>query len=366
MPVLAASDLFSPDCPATRFYNLLPGDADSPRKALPPQRTWDECFEHLRSAEFDEVEQDTLDALTLLLLAPDFSPPPVRDLRTLANHCTRLYIQAFRERSPRTLAKMSLQRLNFFLRSILDRDAPPPAGAYETPLDGLCPWDWIELPGGTLRVVSGAPNVILERSAGGRRTWHQGLPTQADVLAPGEVGIGSFYSNGASLLRGETLEHIEHDEPVVLLFDRGGRRLMLDARGRMLDCRGGEPLLRVPVGVVARARRSASRLYVIDWTTIGRLQVVDLDRGTIEPVDVSPVLIPNDIVEIGRFRYLLDKQQGQVFKFDGDWRLVDRRGAFGRGAGRLFDPLTIRPSADCRWLRVLNWVPATMTWMPMF
>jgi hypothetical protein len=370
MPALAFMDLFSPDCPATRFYDVLPGDADAPRGDGCSRTNWAECFARLRKATFDEVEQPTLDELALLLLAPNLAVPPHAELRALADHCSRLYIQAFRERSAQTLKKMSLQRLNFFLRSLLDREVLPPPGAYETPLDGLCPWDWLETPAGTLRVVSGEPNIVLESSSG-RRTWRQGLPTQADAIRPGAISIGSFYSDGASLLRGETLQHVEHDAPVVLLFEHAGRPAMLDARGRLFDwldgaAAPGPPRMQLDVGVVARARRFASRLYVIDWTTIGNLQAVDLNRDTVERLDVSPVMVPNDVAEFGGFRYLLDKQQGQVFKFDDAWRLVARQCGFGRGPGRLFDPLTIRPSADGRWLRVLNWAPATLTSIPIF
>ena len=370
MPALASIDLFSPDCPATRFYDVLPGDADAPGIAGYPGQTWAACFAKLRGATLSEVQQPALDDLTLLLLAPNLTVPPQAELQALADHCSRLYIQAFRERSAETLKKMSLQRLNFFLRSLLDREVLPPPDAHETPLDGLCPWDWLETPDGTLRIVSGEPNIVLETSSG-RRTWRQGLPTQADAVRPGEISIGSFYSDGASLLRDETLKRVEHDAPVVLLFVYAGRKLLLDARGRLFDwldgsATPGPPRMQLDVGVVARARRFASRLYVIDWTTLGSLQAVDLDRGTVERVDVSPLLVPNDIAEVGGFRYLLDKQQGQVFKFDSGWRLVARQCGFGRGPGRLFDPLTIRPSADGRWLRVLNWAPATMSWIPIF
>ena len=64
--------------------------------------------------------------------------------------------------------------------------------------------------------------------------------------------------------------------------------------------------------------------------------------------------------------YVVDKQQGHIFKFDPEFRPVSRQCGFGRGPGRLFDPIVIHPAPDGTRLQVMNWVPGSIVTVPRF
>ena len=55
----------------------------------------------------------------------------------------------------------------------------------------------------------------------------------------------------------------------------------------------------------------------------------------------NPVYLVNDICLANNFFYIVDKQQGFVFKYDKNFKFISKSLHFGVGKGCLYDPISI-------------------------
>jgi hypothetical protein len=112
------------------------------------------------------------------------------------------------------------------------------------------------------------------------------------------------------------------------------------------------------------ARLFGDALYCMDNADFGHVTRLDLGSGEAMRLSTAPVQVCNDLVEIGDVLYLIDKQQGSVFKFSKDFDYIGRRLTFGRGASQLVDPVSLR-AMDGK-LRVVSWLTGRLTCLVAF
>lgn len=342
------------------YYDVLPTDLDAVPHGMPNGADWAEHFESLMGASFRAIKQRWLDELAQYLFSRRDWPFPPEQIKALADHISHLYIRALRTSETDVRKKMSLQRVNFFLRSILDADCPAAPEASEVKVGCLCPWDWIEADGCEVYIASARPNVVVRY---GKAVWESqlGLPTQIDRISDGTFSLGSHYTDGGYRISGRNVQFVPHQAPIVLQFAHEETEFYLDALGHLCEAGSRKVVTVAPISRVSRARRFGSQLYVISWTVPSVMYVCRLDRHQWHTVSLKDVLLPNDLLRVDDHFYVVDKQQGKIFKYDTDFRLIRTECGFGRGPGRLFDPIAIRSSPDGRYLRVMNWVPCTIT-----
>jgi len=365
MSTVLQNTLFDRVTDPTEYYDLLPTDGRPIDLSCLPESSWGDLFSVLIDSTLDTIEQSRLDELALFLLQAADRDLPRRQLRALADHFSLLYVQALHERTKHVRKKMSVQRLNFFLRNILDTQVPTVPGASETKLRHLCPWDWTIQEETEIYVVSGRPNLVVLRG-GAETDLHLGLPTQVDVIDEGLFSIGSYYSDGGYRFSNRGAEFVPHDAPIILQFRFDGREWFLDSRGRLMDGSSGKVLCVAPTSHVTRARRFGRMLYVMDWTVASIIHTFDLVQQSWQTRSTPGVFLPNDLLRLDDDLYVVDKQQGHLFKFDPEFRPVDRQCGLGRGPGRLFDPIAIHASSDGTRLQIMNWVPGSIVSVPRF
>ena len=348
------------------FYDILPSDGwqVDASAAISPE-TFDTLLTRLSEVTLDDVAESDLDAVRVALLAGQGRDLPAPRLTQLADHASRLYARLLEGGKSRRSLRMKLQQLNFFLRDILDRGIDTDLDALgETPLDVPAPWDWLDLEQGSLLLTSGDPNV--------RWTWNGapgsqscGFPSQLDEIAPGSVSIGSIFSDGAYLFDAGTLTPVPHTRPLALLFRWQDALWAVDYDGRIFPlAQGPQAGIQAPLAQVDRVRRIGDQLYLSDWTRPGEIVVVRLDSLTAVTQPLPGVLLLNDICAGPRGFYVVCKQQGKVFAYDAAFAPRGTRLGFGRGHGRLFDPLSLRVSGDT--LQVLNWITGSLIALKAF
>lgn len=353
-PLLRPADVTA-EADSFHFYGLLPGDpyelsADWPSLDLGAEA---------RSAQRDLADTAALDRVTLALLAHRAAPlPDGLDWQGLADACTRSYARQLQPDGRRAL-RMRLGRVNFMLRALLDLERADDAAILtERRLEQRFPWDWLPLPEGELVAASQELNLHYMRAGQTPVAMRLGLPTQLDALADGRVAIGSCYSDGWQAWGGKAPEVFTRPRPVVLVFEQDGERYELDADGAVRRSGNTEMWAQMPLRAVWRARRLGSRVVAADWGEAGSLAVLDLDTWRCGKIGTGPVLITNDICELDGRYYLIDKMQGRVFAFDLDFSPLGARMHFGKGYGKLYDPISIRVHQGN--LHVLSWITSSL------
>ena len=340
-----------------RFYTTLPGDD---LNLSPDWPTID--LLSAGAAVARDATEDTLNHLALGLLGSRGTPLPAGfDWFALAYACSLAYARQLRPDGRRPL-RMRLVRAVYMLRDRLDAFAP---NDMEILAERRFPrgyaWDWIPLADGDAVIDCGnGDNLHCFDSDGGERLGLRlGLPTQIDQLADGRIAIGSTYSDGwhawndADGAKSHTRPH-----PVALLLEHGGERLELGVDGVLRRSGGTVEVTRLPLGAVGRARHIGDLLIAMDWSEAGWMFVLDLGDMTCRRVSSAPVILVNDICRLDDSYYLVDKMQGQVFAFDLDFRYRESRMKFGKGFGRLYDPIAIR--AHEGFLHILSWVTGSL------
>jgi hypothetical protein len=353
--VLHPSDITGATKDTFRFYNLLPSDdytlaPDWPRLDL---RTAGEAV--ARGATIE-----TLDALTLCLLASREAPLPGDvDWTSIADACARGYSRELGPNGQRPL-RMSLARANFMLRDLLDLELANDCEILEERrFEQGFVWDWLPLTDGEVIADSRQENIHHLACGHSRPSVRLGLPTQVDPLSDGRIAVGSCYSDGwhAWNVAGQP-ESFARVRPVVLVFEHGGHCWELDVDG-VIRCDGSKaPVVRLPIRAVWCARRIGDFVFASDWGDAGMLAVFDLRDQTCHRISSGPVLLTNDICWLHDQYYVLDKMQGRVFAFDESFSFRQSRMRFGKSAGRLYDPISIRPHLDN--LHVLSWITGSL------
>lgn len=360
LPVLHPADVTAAPADSFRFYGLLPSDtydlaADWPIADLRQMAA-------LAQGQLQRriVEPQTLDHLALALLAHRLAPlPDGLDWLALADACAHGYAEQLRPEGQRSL-RMRLMRLNFMLRDLLDCGCPDDAEIVtERRFEQGFVWDWLPLANGQVIADSRQQNVHHLEICAPQVPQRLGLPTQIDALSDGRVAVESCYSDGwFAWSPNASAQFFPRQRPIVLVFEQDGERFELDADGAVR--RGDEAAIRVqlPIRHVWCARRVGELVVASDWSEAGWLVVLNLQTWRAERISSGPVLLTNDICEMDGCYYLIDKMQGRVFAFDRDFSPLGARLRFGKGPGRLYDPIAIR--AYQGHLHVLSWITGAL------
>lgn len=347
------------------WYDLLPGDPVRIQGDNDPRSSVELAELLLSSAHLDDSRIIDILAAKLLNRCPAvrgydrWSELSFRLSQTMSVNLTATGSRPLRMRA---------QRLNYYLQSVIDTTAQGIEGVdlvlAERPLQGSKPWDYFRREGEEWWVTSDQDNIHRQRFGAGESHWRRGLPTQIDEMPDGRLAFGSIYTPGAVLTDGCDWESVEHDAPVILVFSHDGQRFLLDHYGRIWADRQRRLITQVSRPQVHFARCFDGVVYCLDNMDFGHLTTYDMVSGETLRMCILPVWVCNDIVAVGDVRYLIDKQQGSVFKFDRDWRFQRRVLRFGRGPGHLQDPVSLRHQSGR--LLIVSWLSARLTEIEAF
>lgn len=357
---LRAAD-FLVDGGSFQYYRLLPSDDLLLEEAWPTVDL--QAVGQVLSAPgaVEQGKDEDLDALTLATLAHGAVPlPDTVDWKSLADRLALLYARNLKRDGSRAL-RMKAARANFFLRDLLDvsfgNDA---AVTQERRFPAGFVWDWMPWNAGEIIADSRRSNIHY-RSGSGQdwQSFSAGLPTQMDVVSAGTVAVTSCYSNGwFRWAPGGGARLLLHHCPVVMAFAVQGDCFFIDRYGVVFREGRPDPLIRLPVDTVWRARLVDGKVFVSDWGEPRRLTVLDPDGWQISVIDSGPVLLTNDLCKVGEAYYVIDKMQGRVFSYDESFVAKDERMSFGKAVGRLYDPITLRFHDGN--LHVLSWLTGAL------
>lgn len=312
--------------------------------------------------------ENDLDALTCSLFAHGAnSLPRSVDWHSLADSVSMVYARQLKSDGVRSL-RMKAARANFFLRDLMDvgRDV---ADGYlgERRFARGFTWDWLPWREGEVIADSGAENVHYHPPGADKdvQSLALGLPTQFDVLTHAHIAVTSCYSPGwHEWMPGNAARFHAHHCPVTLSFSLGNDRFFLDRNGAVFHLGSDKPICRLPVDAVWRARLVEGKVFVSDWSEPRRITVLDTDGWGISIVDSGPVLLMNDLCKVDATYYVIDKMQGRIFSYDERFMPKEARMSFGKGAGRLYDPITLRFHHGN--LRVLSWLTGALAEIKAF
>ena len=150
----------------------------------------------------------------------------------------------------------------------------------------------------------------------------------------------------------------------MLFFDFDGVVCFIDYRGGIYNSKTLKQLHLVDINEVSKVRLINGVLYMFDWSKAKAIICFDLETHKQELIVLDAILLGNDICSYDDHFYILDKQQGHVFKYDSRFNLADHMLGFGKGIGRLYDPISIRVVGN--GFQVLNWVTSKIVTMDVF
>lgn len=361
---LSRSRLLDLDLDPLTFYNTLPADGLISDKEV-QEINWDDLPTRLLESKFEHFEQNDLERATLLLASPKAFELPMNQMKAMADHFSQEYIDCLRSESKARKKKMLVQRLNFFLRSLIDSNVDIPEGSHSAPLPYQCPWDWIQREQTAIYIISEEKNVVWKQDNQDPKYYRLGLPTQADDIDGTRFSIGSHYTQGGYMMSELETRHVNHDRPIVLIFEHQGKRLFVDSLGFLYDLKSRELIFEFKSGLASKVRKFGSSLYLLNWTEISTLFVLDLNQLCEQRISLKEIFIVNDLILLNDTFYMVDKQQGYLFVYDKNFKLLKKFLGLGRDSGKLFDPVSIRPSNKEGWLDILNWVPGTISSVPV-
>jgi hypothetical protein len=262
--------------------------------------------------------------------------------------------------------RMHAQRLIYYLQAIIDVNNPTESGyvVSEIILDTHKPWDYLRNGEVEWWLSSGENNLHCRDVNGKILSWRAGMPTQFDLLSDSVLAVGSIYTNGAILVRAAELYLLTHNCPVVLVFDFDEERFFLDHDSCLWKENNHEKILGAVRPQVHFARCFDGVIYLMDNSDFGHITTIDMKSLQVSRQPVLPVQVCNDLVIVNGIKYLIDKQQGCVFKFDENWKFKTKILKFGRGYGDLLDPVSIRCLDEK--LYVVSWLTGCLTKLNLF
>lgn len=344
------------------WYDLLPGDGITICE-MPHAPSIDQLRDELLSAEVMQANNiDLLAAQLLGLPSPLCSPAR---WKALAQRISRTMAEQLTSCGNRAL-RMRAQRLNYYIEALI---AAPPSKqdrqsvAVEQMLQGIKPWDYVEHMGSTWWVSSGSPN-IYRKDQSTQQQWTLGLPTQLDPLSIDRLAAGSIYSNGAYIYCDGHWSNLAHDAPIPLVFEHNSELFFLDHYGQVWRDQPRQRIGHVAREQVHFARHFNGLIYCLDNSDYGHITTFDIASRHAERHSVQPVQVCNDLFVTEGHCYLIDKQQGSVFKFDRNFRFLERRLQFGRQDTQLLDPVSIRITG--KHLQVVSWLSQKLTQLHVF
>ena len=159
--------------------------------------------------------------------------------------------------------------------------------------------------------------------------------------------------------------HVNHDQPIVLIFKHRDTMFFVDSMGFLYNLESRELVFEFKSGPVSKARKIGSSLYLLNWTETSTLFILSLDQPGVQRISLKDIFIVNDLIMWNDTFYMVDKQQGYLFVYDKNFKLQKKTLGLGRGFGKLFDPVSIRPSNKEGWLSILNWIPGDISSVPV-
>lgn len=346
------------------WYDLLPGD---PVRVILEEETGsaaDIADEIL--LDKSEIDCGKLDLLAATLLNQCPSVTEYRRWPELAYRLSQVMSQNLTASGSRSV-RMHAQRLVYYLQSIIDAGNSTEGLKYivtEKPLDAQKPWDYLKLNGNEWWISSEENNLHCLEVTGKKLCWKAGMPTQLDLLPDGVLSVGSIYSEGAILINGSDWEHINHHCPIVLVFEFHGERYFLDHNAELWKYAQNMKVLDAICPQAHFARYFDGVVYVMDNGDFGHITIIKMESLDISRQAILPVQVCNDLAVVDDSKYLIDKQQGSVFKFDKDWQFETRVLNFGRGRGDLLDPVSIR--CQNGKLYVVSWLTGRLSELHLF
>lgn len=338
------------------YYNFLPSDQLRITGDVPSQTAL-ELARQLLGREPDDALNSHLDALSIKLINEFDTLPKDEVWHQLADQMAHWYAQTLRPSGSKTV-RMRSQLVNFFLRDVLEFNANDDTEVEVSTLPALCPWDFLRLDDRDIWLTSDNENVVQHYHNGLIKRSRCGLPTRMDLLPDGRVSIHSLYSPGSWLLEGSEETHLEHDTPIILVFNYKERYYFIDFRGYIYDMETRKRKTELLLEQIHFARLCEGRVFLIDCCRVGKIFELILEDFSLCEHDISPIIICNDLCWIEDKFYLIDKEQGSVFAFTEHFEYKEKKLHFGRGRGRLWDPAAIRSVGD--EIQVLNWFTNTI------
>lgn len=352
----------SQDHDSLSWYNLMPLDGASVSD-IPDQHD----INHLRDKLLQAQQPDPaeLNILAALLLGQKDQLDPLDKWQRLAELLSLWMAQELTSGGSRLL-RMQAARLNYYIETLIsasDSERDQQIILDEYGLLGEKHWDYVKHLNSSWWISSGLPS-LYRQDLQSIQTWHLELPTQLDPLPDGRLAVGSIYSNGAMLRDEKHWLRLTHTEPVPLVFQYDEHLYFIDHHGSIWSDAPRECVKHTACRQVHFARYSNGRVYCMDNSDYGHITIVDMATSTHHRQSVLPVRVCNDIAFGEDCYYLIDKQQGSVFKFDQNFIFISRVLSFGRGKGCLLDPVAIH--ADTEKIHVVSWLSNKLTIIARF
>ncbi len=362
MRALCFEDFVNTGLDSLSWYDLLPGDGASIND-IPEAVSIDQLRERLLST--DRLKPLDIDLLAAHLLGITKPIKPLNSWKVLAQHISRFMSEQLKANGNRSL-RMRAQRLNYYIEALI-AERPSESDKQlliaEKNLKGMKPWDFVKHHGATWWISSGAPNIYRDND-NHLEQWTLDLPTQLDPLPNGDLSVGSLYSNGALLHGVNGWSRLSHPHPVPLIFIRNGTRFFVDRHGRVWRDLPRQQVGQASCKQVHFARYFNGIVYCMDNSDYGNITLFDMEASISRGYSVLPVQVCNDIAVTDEYCYLIDKQQGSVFKFDRCFNFVSRALSFGREEACLLDPVSLRRYRDK--LLVTSWLANKVTILRCF
>ncbi|MFN8995794.1 MAG: hypothetical protein ACK5X3_19315, partial [Pseudomonadota bacterium] len=346
------------------WYDHMPGDIRI--RDIPDSPSLSACISSLTTNP-SSITPTELDVLAAHLANGHTDAVQKEIWLRCSEQASRLFSQHLTANGSRTI-RMRAQRLHYYILTLMAEKTPIRGDLVEseTLLDVTKPWDYMPHPTGVWWLSCDKENVHWRGPDGADRHDTLGLPTQLDPLDDAWICIGSIYSQGCTISNGITHQHIPHDAPLVLVWrDASGALYGIDHCAAIWRLDPREQIARLPCTQVHFARINGGKLYALDNGQFGAICIYDIATHNVKIQSTLPVWVANDIAFTPSHFYLIDKQQGYIFKFNRQWEFEEKILAFGRGYGRLLDPVSIR-FIDGNRLQVISWLNGKLTILSVF
>jgi len=353
------------------FYSVMP--SDYLKKEDHFQASYSEEEFSLLVSDFIEKNITNISVSSIKLLLQyiflNFKKIKInKNIEYLALHFSLLYSSALFDENKREI-RMWLQYANYCLRDLIERDVIE-LHSSEKRLNFNCPWDILYREDYHFLICSEKSSFISFKKNELNDKHSLGLPTQTDFFHASEISIGSYYTNGGYTYdyQNKVIKFIDHVAPIVLIFSHNQTTFFIDFYGKIFilsnDTKHEFFDLKT---MVCRARYIKGSLYISNWKLPFNIILFDVDKEISSKVKV-PTILTNDMIEFKNNFYLIDKQQGNVFKTNNNFNLMDKKLSFGKGLGKLIDPISIRIAENHEGanLIILNWVCSRLVSLDMF
>jgi hypothetical protein len=291
-----------------------------------------------------------------------------KNLEILALHFSLLYSAALFDENKREI-RMWLQYANYCLRDLIERDTGKTKSS-EKKLNFNCPWDILFIEDYYFLICSEKYNFFSFKKNGMTDKYSLNLPTQIDFFHTRKISIGSYYANGGYTYdyQNKVIKFIDHVSPILLIFFHNQTTFFIDFYGKIFIISNNTRYEFFDLKtLVCRVRYIKGSLYISNWKLPFNIILFDIDQKIVSKIRV-PTILTNDLIEFNNNFYLIDKQQGNVFKTDDKFNLVDKKLSFGKGLSNLIDPISIRTTENHNEtnLIILNWVCSRLVSLSIF